>query len=338
MSLFLDLKYANLLSSHLDRFSRKGEYLFNFRCPICLDSQKSKIKARGYIYKKKDGLFFKCHNCGLGLSIANLLKAVDKNLYDSYTFEKYKDGNTRTATESETITEYKPKKKFVDIGLPNVTKLPTSHFALKYLLDRKIPEEYLHLFYFAEDFQEWAFDITNGEYKEKYHSETTDSRIIIPFFDRKNELIAVQGRALYPSKLRYITLKFDEEATKIFGLERWNPLQKTYVLEGPFDSLFLPNAVAMAGSSVDISKVFEDKENTIFVYDNECRSPEIIRLMKKTINKDFSVCIWPSTNKLKDINDMFLSGRTKEDILQEIEDNTKHGLEALLALNSWKKC
>ena len=46
----VDSKYITLLSSRLPKFKRVKPNLFNFRCPICGDSQKHKNKARGYIY------------------------------------------------------------------------------------------------------------------------------------------------------------------------------------------------------------------------------------------------------------------------------------------------
>ena len=53
MSSYIDIKFINLLSTRLPKFKRKSEYLFNFRCPHCGDSQKSLTKARGFVYKKE---------------------------------------------------------------------------------------------------------------------------------------------------------------------------------------------------------------------------------------------------------------------------------------------
>ena len=338
MSLFHDIKFVNLLASQLPRFKRKSEYLWNTRCPICLDSQKNKHKARGYIYRKKNDLFYKCHNCGIGLSLGNFIKFVSPSLYNTYVFERYQNGESKKAHSTPRFEEYKPKKIQVNLNLPNIIELRESHPAHEYLIKRQIPLEHLSLFYYAEDFQQWALEITKGEYKSKYHTEDSDPRIVIPFLDRTGKLVAVQGRSLLPSHLRYVTLKFDEESPKIFGLERWKPNEKTWITEGPFDSLFLPNALAMAGTTVDITSIVENKANIVYVFDNERRSKDIVHLMLKVAKAGYKVALWNETNAYKDINEMVLGGRTPESILSEIEDNTKFGLEAILQINCWKKC
>ena len=94
MSIITDTKYLSLLSPRLDRFKKVRDYLWNFRCPQCGDSQKSKSKARGYVYRKKTDLFFKCHNCGVGQSVGNLIKDLDPFLHKQYIMERYKAGET----------------------------------------------------------------------------------------------------------------------------------------------------------------------------------------------------------------------------------------------------
>ena len=95
MSTYVDIKYLNLMSHRLPRFSKKGDYLWNFRCPFCGDSKKSKSKARGYVYRTKNDLFYKCHNCSKGTNLGNLILEVDESLYKEYLVERYKEGSTQ---------------------------------------------------------------------------------------------------------------------------------------------------------------------------------------------------------------------------------------------------
>lgn len=332
MSLYIDLKYIQMLSSTLERYRKKSTYLINCRCPFCGDSNKKKTKARGYIYRRKDALFYYCHNCTRSVTAGALIKFLNKPLYDQYKLEKYLIDKPISAPIIQ--QERKPK---VDLDLPKIESLPHSNVAVKYLRERKIPNEYFSLFYYAEDFQSWALKITDGTYKKKYHLEIIDPRIVIPFYDQSYNLIAVQGRSLLPTKLRYVTIKFSE-TEKIFGLERWHQTENTLIVEGPFDSLFLPNCLAMAGSSVNVSAVFPNKQLVTFIMDNENRNREICRRMEGIINDGYNICIWPETNTCKDINDMILSGRTKENILEEIKENTFSGLNAKLILSRWRRC
>ena len=85
MSSYIDLKFINEISGRLGQFKKKGDNLFNFRCPHCGDSKKSKTKARAYLYRVKNDMFFKCHNCGQGQNFANFLKFVDPTMSVSYT-------------------------------------------------------------------------------------------------------------------------------------------------------------------------------------------------------------------------------------------------------------
>ena len=163
-----------------------------------------------------------------------------------------------------------------------------------------------------------------------------DPRIIIPFFDKDRNLIAAQGRSLENNTLRYFTIKIDKNAPKIFGLDRNDPKQLTYIVEGPFDSMFLPNALAMAGSDLDDASMFYAKEVT-FVYDNEPRNQEIVHKVENTIKKGFAICIWPDTVKFKDINDMVLGDMDILEIIDIINTNTYRGLPARLKFNQWKR-
>ena len=81
MSSYIDLKFISEISARLGLFKKKSDYLYNFRCPHCGDSQKSKLKARGYMYRKKNDMFFKCHNCGMGQNLANFLKFIDPKVF-----------------------------------------------------------------------------------------------------------------------------------------------------------------------------------------------------------------------------------------------------------------
>ena len=125
---YIDHKFVSLLSPRLDKFTRKNSTLWNFRCPICGDSQKNKSKARGFIYQVKQDLFYKCHNCSFGTTFANLLKRIDANLYKEYLLEKYKEGETasgfRPTTCVPTPKNILPKKT---ISLKSFAELNDDH-------------------------------------------------------------------------------------------------------------------------------------------------------------------------------------------------------------------
>ena len=320
---FVDSKYIGLVSSRLQKFKRVKADLYNFRCPICGDSQKNKNKTRGYIYPVKNNTNFKCHNCGISMSFNNFLKELDSVLHKQYTMEKFKQGHTgkNFVVEEPKFEFAKPvfKKK---LDLPKASEVP---IAREYLEKRKLnPEK----FYFAHKFKEW----TNNQ-KPTFESIRNDEcRIIIPLFDSENNLIGFQGRSLVPNSVKYITVMLSDDAPKIYGLDQVDSSQPIYIVEGPFDSTFVQNAVAMCGSDVDIRTL--GWSNYIYVFDNEPRNREIVNRISKTINRGEQVVIWPPTIEQKDINDMVLAGLNVMDVLKS---NTYTGLEAKIKFNNWKK-
>ena len=319
----VDSKYIGLVSSRLQKFKRVKADLYNFRCPICGDSQKHKNKARGYFYQVKTNTNYKCHNCGASLSFNNFLKQIDPTLHKQYTMEKFRDGHTgKNFVVDEPKFDFKKpifKKK---LDLPRASEVSISK---KYLEKRKIDPVN---FYFAEKFKEW----TNTQ-KQTFDFITKDeSRIVIPMYDTECNLIGFQGRSLGPNSVKYITIMLNDDAPKIYGLDKINDTEPIYITEGPFDSTFVENSVAMCGSDIDI-RTF-GWSDYIWVYDNEPRNREIVTRLSKTIDRGDKVIIWPSQIVDKDINDMILSGHNVMSILKM---NTYSGLEAKVQFNNWKK-
>ena len=326
--MYVDIKYVNLLSSRLEKFKRKDDFLWNFRCPICGDSQKNRSKSRGFVFKVKNDLLYKCHNCGLSLPFPRLLEKLDPTLYKEYRMEKFKDSNTTQTTE-ENVSIIKQKPVFnVDIlsTLTAVENLNNSHPAREYLLNRRLPLEGL---FWTDNFKEWTNSVKPGTFDDTRHDE---GRIIIPFRDQKGVTFGYQGRSLSSTGIRYITILLQEDAQKIFGLNRLDYEKPIFITEGPFDSLFLENAVAMAGSDADCRSF--GWRDYIWVYDNEPRNRQIVERIAKLISRGDKVVIWPSGIQQKDINDMVLAGVDVQNIVQS---NIYKGLTATLKFNQWKK-
>ena len=319
----VDSKYIGLVSSRLQKFKRVKDNLYNFRCPICGDSQKNKNKTRGYIYQVKNNTNFKCHNCGASMSFNNFVKHVDPTLHKQYTLEKFKEGHTgrNFVVEAPKLEFTKPVFK-KSINLPKASSDPA---AKEYLVNRKIDPD---KFYFADKFMEW----TNTQ-KRTFDTITRDeSRIVIPMYDCDKNLIGFQGRALGKSFTKYITVMLDDEAPKAYGLDSIDKTSTVYITEGPFDSTFIRNSIAMCGADADISSW--GISNPVWVYDNEPRNREIVERIRKTIDTGDSIIIWPTNIEQKDINDMVLAGH---DVMSMLELNTYSGLQAKIKFNNWKK-
>ena len=259
----IDSKYINLVSSRLDKFKRVKPNLFNFRCPLCGDSQKHKNKARGYFYQVKTNTNYKCHNCGASLSFNNFLKKIDGTLHSKYTMEKFKEGFTgKNFPAEEPKIEYDKPKFKAKIDLPSCSDVVSGR---TYLEDRGIDPS---KFYFADKFCAFV-----NNYKPTFSSKVIEEpRIVIPLYYQK-EVVGFQGRSLSSNSVKYITIMLDDEAPKIYGLDDIQDNLPVYITEGPFDSTFLDNAIALCGADGDVHKW--GVSNPTWVYDNEPRNREI---------------------------------------------------------------
>lgn len=334
---WIENKYASLLSSQLERFKRISNG-YNFRCPVCGDSQINKFKARGYLLSKDNTLIYYCHNCNYSANFNNFLQKVNPILHKDYVIESFpnrkREDNKLQFTEAPKPIyndSLKPLKK-----LKKISQLRWDHPVKTYILNRKIPNPYHAQLYYCPDFAAWVNYIVPGFYTlpEK------DKRIIIPFIDKDGNLFGFQGRSTNPNnKMRYLTIMLDNTAPKVFGLNNVNLNDKFYVFEGPIDSMFINNSIAVAGS--DIMSVLRqlnvDKYKVIVCYDNEPRSKEIVLKIKKTVDEGYNVCFWPDNIKQKDVNDMVMSGMKVADIKLIIDQNNYNGLQANMRYNSWKK-
>jgi len=321
---FVDVRFINLISSRLSKFKRVKPDLYNFRCPICGDSEKTKNKARGYLYRIKTNTNYKCHNCGISLSFNNFLKQVDPALHKEYTLEKFKEGHTgKNFVAKEPKFEFeKPKfKKTLKIGLP---KASSNQDAKKYLEDRKLDPD---KFYYTDKFKEW----TNSKVHTFDDLTYDEPRIIIPLI-YEDKFVGYQGRSLGPSKVKYITVMLDDDAPKIYGLDKVGRDAPVFVTEGPFDSTFIRNSIAMCGADADVDRW--GISNPVYIYDNEPRNREIVNRISKTIDRGYQVVIWPDHINVKDINDMVMSGL---DVQNLVESNIYSGLQAKLKFTNWKK-
>ena len=324
----IDSKYIGLVSSRLSKFKRVKANLYNFRCPICGDSQKHKNKARGYFYQYKTDANFKCHNCGASTTFGNFLRQIDPSLHKQYTMEKFKEGLTGRHRNIPNPIFDEPKFDFKKPVFKKKLDLPKASevkIAREYLEKRKLDAT---KFYFAAKFKEW----TNTQ-KQTFDTIGRDeSRIIIPLYDTENSLIGFQGRSLGPNSVKYITVMLKDDAPKIYGLDQVDSQKPIYVIEGPFDATLVENSVAMCGSDIDL-RTF-GWSDCVYVYDNEPRNREIVNRISKTIDRGYKVVIWPSSIIQKDINDMVLGG---QNIMSVLELNTYSGLKAKIKFNNWKR-
>lgn len=350
MNLYLDLKYLSLISNRLPLFKKKSDTLWNCRCTICGDSSTNKSKARGYFYVKNNSLFYKCHNCDAGMAFFTFLKNTDGILYKEYCLEKFKDESARNPVEKPSkksvvkheVTTPKAQKvaensnsRLIDHIMDRLDGLDDNHEAVQFCLSRKIPREKFKELYYVDDAKK--LEQLSSKYKDKILGR--EPRLVLPFFDWKGQFAGFTARdILGKSGLRYVQLKVKEDVPLIFGTETANPKKPMYVVEGPIDSLFIDNCIAVCGTAfTKLDELNVDKNNLTVIVDNQPRNREVCKVYSTFIDKGYKIVIWPQTLEEKDINDIILSGISKEKLMQIINRNTYQGLAAKAAFLAWKR-
>jgi len=331
---YVDLQYAQMLSSKLDQFRIRSTnpYKINFRCPLCGDSQKSRSKARGWLLEKENSFYYYCHNCGVSQSFSWFLKGLDGVTYQSWVAEKFiKTANTEPLP-LETAKFEKPvfKKNNPLKKLKKVSQLRHDHAINRYIKQRQIPSHTHYKMYWAPEFKSWINSIIPDKFD---NVDKDEARLVLPFLNEHNQVFGVSARGFKPGGIRYITIMF-EDHPKIFGLDTVDFSRRYFVVEGAIDSLFLKNSVAMAGADGNVNGM-KHLENAVFIFDAEPRNKEIGKRMEKIINSGYQICIWPDNLPGKDINEMVLGGVSN--VREIIESNIYKGLEAKLKFIEWRK-
>ncbi|ANA49381.1 DNA primase [Salmonella phage vB_SnwM_CGG4-1] len=333
-------EYAFRALSHLSRFrqvNNVSQFKLNCRCPVCGDSQKDIMKARFWAYGTGDDVFLKCYNCDYGKPIGVYLKEYEPDLYREFILELRKDKMTFKP-------DAKPEVKKVEIKEPEGIKLvhcsrldslPEEHPIIKYVKHRCIPKSRWNRLYFTMEWPALVNSVNPGTYK----NERTEPRLVIPIFNEKGVIESFQGRALRKdAPQKYITIKSNEFATKIYGTDTVKTGQNIFVLEGPIDSLFLDNAIAITGGAMDLELV-PFKDERVWIMDHEPRKEDTIKRMKRLIDAGERLVFWDKSPwKEKDINDMIKNeGASIKDIQNYINENIDSGLMAQLRLKRYSK-
>lgn len=341
-NIWLDSKYLGMMSFRLRNFKKKSNHSWNFSCPYCGDSKTNKSKARGYVYPIKGKLRYHCHNCNIpGIDVGKLLKHEDLGLYAEYVKECLLEIGPRVKSDVEVFADKMKPPKFVKdtplSQLKKVSQFKADSMVRLWINNRLIPARFHHKLYICKGFKQWVNTIV----PDKFDSEGGDEpRLIIPLINKDKSLIGFQGRSFRKnSQLRYITIMLDDDSPKLFGLDDLDYTQPVIVVEGPIDSMFLPNCIASCGSDIttNLSTISSNTKQFTVVYDNEPRNIHTVAKMEKAIDRGFNVFVWPDTIEQKDVNDVILSGVTADKLVDIITENTYNGLQAKLKLNMWKR-
>lgn len=331
-----------ILDTGLSGLERQGRK-WNARCIVCGDSKKSRHKKRFWVLPPKGNLAHRCYcfNCGYDESFRFFLKTHFPDIHKRYFKSKFRAGMRRIDVSKESVEKTKCiNVTKSEILSKRVCEFPTDHASHRFFHERKLPKIWKKYLLYTDNFREWI----NSKIPGKFDSVSdSDARIVIPFFTVDRRLFAVAGRALdKAARPRYITIKFDEDHPKIFGLERADFSRRVYVFEGQLDSLFIPNSLAMGGSISNVKKLLEyaPADRYVVVPDNEPRNPDVCRFAEDALGMGFSVSLMPASMKRhgKDVNDVVVNaGLTMREMRGIIDKEVVSGPRGRIKLKLWKR-
>lgn len=341
-----DKYYITDAGQSLTLFKWTNDTVATCRCPYCGDSKKKKYKTRGYFFlnNKTNSYSFKCHNCGVAVSLYQFLEdhfpEIHKQMKFDFVQNKKIENEILKSMKVPAVAEKRPvvtqpyEPNPLE-GYQTIFELQENHPAKIYMKNRKIPSQVLMRTYYAQDF----FELSERLDPEKILDRSGVPRIIFPMYTADKKLFAVQGRTFTETdEVKYITLrKRGIDHMKIYGFDRFDPNKQGYCVEGPIDSEYLPNCIALAGAGkLKRNSLPFNPEKMTMIFDNEPRNDDICNYMAGCLHNGFRVCIWGKDYPFNDINDAILGGWTAEQIIEHIEKNSEKGLIGINKLGSWR--
>lgn len=314
----------------------KLENKWNFRCIVCGDSKTNKNKKRGYILYDQSRYkvpVYSCRNCGVTLSFNSFLYKHRQHLYKDYKRECLESGLFGPVIKPE------PSKEEIEIPvnensnvhdiIVNLERAKNNAKALEYCMKRKLPESFISELLYTGNFIK---HVTENKIMEFANIPDSDERIIIPVYDKDKNLTHIQGRALYPTELKYITITIKDQF-KIWGMDRIKYSEKVFCFEGVFDACFIPNSVATLGAQFN-AKNLRQYAN-VYCPDFDIYTNKHVR--KKCLDwvqVGGDLFIPPEGINGKDVNELIQNGVEINKVVELIQNNVYNSISAIVRLKA----
>lgn len=304
---------------------KKYQNVFNAECPVCKEGKSAGRSRRLFYFPHKQ--YFYCHNCCRSWRPLEWVKEVTTLTVP----EIIKKNNEKSGTVSKFVKTTPIVKSIVISDLPEnsieITDVSQAEFykdnkfvklALQYCLDRRLLTA-------ANSCKRFFLSLDDKVHK---------NRLVIPFYNESNKVICYQTRALTQNQFPKYLTKFGEK--ELFGLNNIDvQIPYVFVFEGPIDSMFVKNGVAMA-SLAPTEKQMQQLNNLIgyeqiYVFDNDKNNQQTAKKIEKYIKSGKRIFIWPKEfSKFKDFNEICCNLELDEIPWKFVVKNAANGQEALI--------
>ena len=306
-------------------------------CPICREGKSWGRKSRLY-YIPKDGKIC-CHNCGWYGSPVNWVMEVEQISYKEVLRQieecDYEYGIPDDTPKYQPPSTDLPRDSINLFDKSQVTYYMSDHMvktAITSVVNRRLNTA-------ANRPKSLYVSLTDNTHK---------NRLTIPFYDHKNECIFYQSRQLISDGTPKYLSKINSEKS-LFNYNNISPsADHVFITEGPIDSFFIKNSVAVAGiqekskqslttlQSQQLERLF--LMQPVWVLDSQWQD-DTSRIKTEILLKNKQcVFMWPKDigQRFKDINEMCMYFDIDCITEQFILDNTFCGLKGIVKLKQIK--
>lgn len=312
---------------------KKISNIYEGGCPLCREGKSWGRKRRLYYVVKNNVIY--CHNCGWSGSPIKWISEVE-GISPFKVIENAKNIEHTFVPQEEEINQEINTNSLPGDCINLYDQGQTSFYdkdnkltkAIEYLRERRLDtaiNKPSTLWYCKEDY---------------IHK----NRIIIPFYSDK-KIIFYQSRKLFEKdkKPKYLS-KINAEKS-IFNFDNITPLiNKLFIFEGPIDSFFVRNGIAVGGIQSSSKNTFTPYQKNqidkypfyekIWVLDNQHIDESAKKKTEILLKEGHKCFIWPKQYKqYKDFNDICIKEKRDEITSLFILSNTYKSIEGLVRLN-----
>jgi DNA primase len=307
---------------------KKYQNVFNAECPVCKEGKSAGRTRRLFYFPHKQ--YFYCHNCVKSWRPFEWVKDIT-----GWTFPEI----VRKNNEKEGLVQTKKlvypivqAQKVIEIpDLPENSIDLTDKTQIEYYNDNKFVKLALN---YCQKRRLWTATNSCKRFYLSLEDRVHKNRLVIPFISDNGKTNCYQTRALTENQFPKYLTKFGEK--EMFGINNINEeIPYVFIFEGPIDSMFVKNGVAMA-SLAPTEHQLQQLTNLIgyeqiWVFDNDKNNKQTSRKIEKYIKEGKKIFVWPKEfQKFKDFNEICCSLELDEIPWNFVVKNSAAGQEAQL--------
>ena len=314
--------------------------VYNGSCPFCKEGKSFGKKTRFFYLPERELAY--CHNCGYSKKTFNFIIDVTGKPFTEI-INEIKNLDNVVVPVSKDPPEVKPVTKSLPDDCINLTDKnqlefhknnPIVSICLDFIEKRKINKA-------VNKPKTFYLSLTDKVHK---------NRLVLPFYDVNGDIIFYQTRTILDKdsyeKPKYLSKVGSEKS--LYGIHNLDIFHDyVYLFEGPIDSYFIANGLAVCGIQEDSDRTFNELQlkqyNTLSTFkkiwclDNQWCDNASLKKSIKLVDNGETVFVWPEIFKhYKDLNEVCIKFDLNKINPELVIKNSYSGLKAKILLTNIK--